>query len=213
MRQGVPEPDSVVMMFSPAVETDGLMWRLSADGYGLGHALEILPDGRRLVSHGGQNSGWISHYALVPESGEGIVVLTNSERSFLLIARILADWARWQGLGGVKPSQALLGTAVVIRSVAISLLLVSLTLGGCLAFGLAAGNRGFSLKFRDSRFPRVVQIVLVFILLRAGWGITRLGLMELFPVLSVWLFVSLLTCAPVLLLIALFPGKTATVTR
>jgi len=59
------------MMLSPAVGTSGLMWGLSADAYGLGHALEMLPDGRLLVGHGGQNTGWISNYVLVPQCRGG----------------------------------------------------------------------------------------------------------------------------------------------
>jgi len=135
------------------------------------------------------------------------VVLTNSERSFPLIARILADWAHWRGFGAVKMSRALLRAAAVIRGIVICLLLVSLAGASWLAYGLAAGKRRFSLNFRDSRFPRLVPIVLVFILAAAGWAINRLGIRELFPVLSVWLSASLLNCAPVLLLVALFPAR------
>jgi CubicO group peptidase (beta-lactamase class C family) len=205
MGRGVLQPASVEAMFTPTTETSGMMWRLSADAYGLGHAIEVLPNGRRLVSHGGQNDGWISTYYFVPETRDGIVILTNSERSFPLIAQIVVDWAQWRGIEKVKMSQAILGAATVVQSVVAVLFLVALWLGGRLAYGLVRGKRHFALKFQSARFQRFAQLLVVLILMGAWWGINRAGFMIFFPILAIWLAFSLLTCALAIVLITVFP--------
>src|SRR5690606_4714147 len=78
--------------------------RFVADGYAAGRFVEGLQGGRRAVWHGGQGHGWMSHFHAVPEAGVGIVILTNSQRSWPLMAEVLDDWARWHGLGRVGMS-------------------------------------------------------------------------------------------------------------
>ena len=51
-------------------------------GYGLGWFMG-LHKGNYLVAHGGGIDGFVSHVVLFPEEKMGIVVLTNSDRSFL----------------------------------------------------------------------------------------------------------------------------------
>ena len=77
--QSVLLPSAVDAMHQPAVAVGGL-FGFAADGYGLGHFTEELSDGRRAVWHGGQGYGWMSHMHLVPETGDGLIVLTNSQR-------------------------------------------------------------------------------------------------------------------------------------
>lgn len=77
-----------------------------ADGYGLGHFVEDVAGDRRAVWHGGQGHGWMTHFHAVPERGAGIVVLTNSQRSWPLIAVVLRDWARWVAIGALAWSAA-----------------------------------------------------------------------------------------------------------
>lgn len=45
----------------------GLMYRAAADTYGLGYFIEETSEGTNIVSHGGENEGWISHFYLIPE--------------------------------------------------------------------------------------------------------------------------------------------------
>src|SRR5690606_39190094 len=40
----------------------------------------------------------------IPESGDGLVVMANSQRSWPMIAQILADWSDWMGVEPVEPS-------------------------------------------------------------------------------------------------------------
>jgi CubicO group peptidase (beta-lactamase class C family) len=86
---------------TPVAEIPGL-FGFAADAYGFGHFIETLPDGRRAVWHGGQGHGWMTHFHAIPETGDGIVILTNSQRSWPFMSYVLTDWARWSGAGRVK---------------------------------------------------------------------------------------------------------------
>lgn len=99
--QAVLGQESLGTLHTPEAGVAG-MYGVVADGYGFGHFVEELPDGRRAVWHGGQGHGWMTHFHAVPESGDGIVILTNSQRSWPLMAQVLSDWAAWSGLGSVK---------------------------------------------------------------------------------------------------------------
>ena len=66
------------------------------EAYGFGHYIETLPNGLRSVSHGGQGNGVMTHFQTVPETGDAIVILTNSQRSWPFIAYLLSDWAQWR---------------------------------------------------------------------------------------------------------------------
>jgi len=64
--------------------------------YGLGHNMFTMLSGDLAISHNGTNVGWNSQYFVLPEKGEGIVILTNSERGNLLISAIFSYWSEWQ---------------------------------------------------------------------------------------------------------------------
>lgn len=85
------------------------VYNLVFDGYGFGHYVETLPNGRTTISHGGQGTGWMTHYHAVPGTGDGIVILTNSQRSWPMIAYLLTDWAAWRGLPPLGMSRIILG--------------------------------------------------------------------------------------------------------
>ncbi len=87
---------SVKRHYSAQAERLGLYGAVF-DAYGFGYYTERLSGGKPAVSHGGQGTGWMSHFHAVPETGAAIVILTNSQRSWPLIAHILRMWARWSG--------------------------------------------------------------------------------------------------------------------
>jgi hypothetical protein len=91
---------SIETIHTPMTELSGY-YRIVFDSYGLGHFIEALPNGMKAVSHGGQGSGWMTHFHLVPETGDGIVILSNSQRSWPFFAYILRQWARWNGFSSI----------------------------------------------------------------------------------------------------------------
>ena len=135
---------SVDQLFDRPVEIPSLQLAgLSADLPGLGYFVEKAPDQPDIVTNGGFDPGWSSRFYLVPGTGDGLAILTNSDRGQPVIAQIASIWSAWRGL---PPSQMtrvyrVLGTDGVI---AISLL-------ATLAASLGAN---FALEFRAERRRR-----------------------------------------------------------
>jgi CubicO group peptidase (beta-lactamase class C family) len=86
--------ESIRELYTPTVDMAGI-YRAVSEAHGLGYFIETLPKGRRAVFYGGQGDGWLTHLHAVPETGAGLVVLTNSQRSWPLIAHVVTDWAEW----------------------------------------------------------------------------------------------------------------------
>src|SRR5690606_1321649 len=81
----------------------------------------------------------MTHVHLSPASGDGIVVLTNSQRSWQLIASLVSDWARWSGVGAVGMGAILLGARLL--TVVVGLLLATAVWQAArLAIGLATAR-------------------------------------------------------------------------
>lgn len=198
--------ESVRMLHTPQVEISGL-YGVVADGYGLGHFTEVLPDGRRAAWHGGQGHGWMSHFHVVPESGDGIVLLTNSERSWPFFADVLTMWSRWREFGGIKMGRITYATTG-FRGVVALIGLVSLWLLYRLVRGLRTGNRRFAPMARTSRPRRLLQAaagVATFALV--GWSATRpyLIVTSIFPVTAGWAGLALCLLATSMVLSASYP--------
>jgi CubicO group peptidase (beta-lactamase class C family) len=73
--------ESVERMYQLECNKIGI-YGLVFEAYGLGHYIEKLPNGLTSVSHGGQGKGIMTHFQAVPELGDAIVILTNSQRSW-----------------------------------------------------------------------------------------------------------------------------------
>lgn len=202
----VLKPESIQMIHTPQTGIPGL-FGLVADAYGFGHFIERLPDGRRAVWHGGQGHGWMTHFHAVPESGDGIVILTNSQRSWSLIAEVLDDWATWSGVGRIKMSRITYGI-VTLQGFIVLIVFVTLWLVYRLVLGLRRGNRRLSLLSHESRLFRMIQfaagIALIGILV---WSATQPYLMitSIFPGVAGKAGAAALGLAVVMVLLALFP--------
>jgi CubicO group peptidase (beta-lactamase class C family) len=206
MDRAVLKPESIGRLHTPQVEIDGLFaW--VADTYGFGHFLETLPDGRRAVWHGGQGHGWMTHFHAVPDAGDGIVILTNSERSWPLMARVLRDWARWSGLGSVQFSrivQAATALWILIGGVMLAVLgqTVRLIHGGW------HGRRRWAPLARTARLRRSLQAAgaLGGIAVLA-WSLAQpyLFVTSIFPNAAGWAGIALGLGAAVMGLSALMP--------
>ena len=204
---GVLEPDTIEMLYKPQVEMAGF-YAQAFNYYGFGHLIEILPNGTTAVSHGGQGAGIMTHFHLVPEDGRGIVILTNSQRSWPLIGYILSDWAEWAGYGSVGMEKIIWGKNILHVLVGLVLILALWQVFRVYK-GLKSGNRTYTSPLKEVTLLRFLQF-LCFGILTAGllWAVTRpyLNITSLMPVVSVWLGYSLLVTALVSLGSALFPA-------
>ncbi|MGI6513968.1 MAG: serine hydrolase domain-containing protein [Syntrophomonadales bacterium] len=195
----VLNPESVEQMYQPESYKIGI-YGLVFEAYGLGHYIEKLPNGLSSVSHGGQGNGIMTHFQSVPETGDAIVILTNSQRSWPLIAYVLSDWAQWRAFPSVGMGKIIWGhyglCAVIGMLISASLLMILRLIVG---------------------FHR--QKRAVFRVLRAGTAVILLGVLvwcvfqeylfvtSVFPVLSVWLGGAVLGFSIALLLSALLPAR------
>ncbi|MDX1429733.1 MAG: serine hydrolase, partial [Rhodothermales bacterium] len=82
--RGVLKPETVKLMIAPAPASDG--------NYGLGYGISTFDDGKAVVGHGGANRGWHATFQIVPETGSGIVVVTNGSNGWGVHQQIYCDW-------------------------------------------------------------------------------------------------------------------------
>lgn len=202
--RGVLEPETVDELHEPAVETDGY-YGLISDAYGLGHFVETLSDGRRAVSHGGHHTGWLSHYYGVPETGDGIVVLTNSRRAQRLVADVVGAWTERRGLASTEMSRAYSQVVTGARATIGLAGLASAGLVWRLGRGLRSGERRFDPFSRVAIRSRLVLGAFAVLLAGVWWGLGRDVLAPLLPVLTGWLTVALTGVAALAMALVLFP--------
>lgn len=204
----VLSPQSINILYTPMIEKLGI-YSYVFDSYGLGYYIENLSNSNRAVSHGGQGAGWMSHFHFMPESGDGIVILTNSQRSWPLIAYILSDWAEWIGSPTVGMSWIIWGVYLLWTLVGLIWFIILWHMWR-LVEGLILKKSRFALLDKNSRLLRTLQSSSSVILI-AGllWCIRQdyLFISSVFPIVSGWLGISIFVFAVVLLLSALFPEK------
>lgn len=199
---------AVAALYEPLVPIPG-MFGLVADGYGFGHFVETLPDGRRAVWHGGQGHGWMTHFHSVPESGEAIVIVTNSQRSWPFMAALLGDWATGADLGSVKFSR-------ITRATRAAWIIVALLAGTAvlrlwqLGVGLLRGRRRVAAPRGARVGRRLLQLagaaaIVGVILWRAS--LPYVFEVSILPTVIPWAVAALMALAAALLLGALTPPR------
>ena len=206
----VLEQESIRDLHTPEVAVVGI-YKFVADSYGLGHFIENLPEGQRAVWHGGQGHGWMSHFLAVPETGDGIVILTNSERSWPFMARVLTTWARWSGVGAVQMGIITQATIALQAFIGI-VVLAFLWQGYRLLRGLRSGQRRFEPFSRDAWQVRLLQAALgLGVLVALAWSAAQPYLMatSIFPSTVGWAGASFLVGGMTMLLSASFPRNMA----
>jgi CubicO group peptidase (beta-lactamase class C family) len=137
-------PATVARLHAPSIPVSGAM-RLVAGHYGLGHFSDRLSDGRRTAWHGGQGFGWMSHLQLVPETGDAIVLLSNSQRAWPLFAELLAAWSAELG---VRP----VGMARILHVLQALTLAMILAAGAALVLVLRVGRGVIAGRLRPAPF-------------------------------------------------------------
>lgn len=198
---------SINELYTPMVNIPGF-YGLAFDSYGLGHFIESLHSGKQAVSHGGQGCGWMTHFHSVPESGDGIVIFANSQRSWPFFAYILSDWAKWSGFGSVGFGKIIWAQKALWVLIGLTLLIIIWQIWR-LGQGLFSGRRRFAPLSKESRLLRSFEFSLSVILISCLlWAIDQdyLFISSIFPTASGWIGFLILFSAVVSLLLALFPS-------
>lgn len=191
---------------SPQVDITG-MFGLVADSYGFGHFTETLESGETAVWHGGQGHGWMTHFHLVPETGDAIVLFTNSQRSWPLMAGILKDWSLWEGYGPVKFSRIeTLVTGLWLFTGFIFLFVLYRTV--TIIQGISTGNRKLLIKRHSTSRKRMLELLLwAAVTSMMVWAVNQeyLFIRSVFPVGSTLLGWGILLLSVVLLVSVIYP--------
>ena len=149
--------ESVRSLHTSEVEPSG-QYGFVSDGYGFGHFVEVLPSGRTAVWHGGQGHGWMTQFHAVPETGDAIVILTNSARSWPFLAAVLGDWARFAGFATVKFARITVATRVLAVVLGLAVFFVGWEVYRIVS-GLRDGSRRFAPFAGEARARRAGRAV------------------------------------------------------
>ena len=95
--QPVLSKNSVQQMIKPVISTKGDI-RLFYDSMALG----IFTDNTGMVSHTGSNRGWRSFFGIYPDTGDGIVILSNSDSGRNIYIDIVRKWSKLCGYPEIK---------------------------------------------------------------------------------------------------------------
>ncbi len=207
--QTVLKESSIEQLYDQSVEQIPGLYGLVFEGYGLGHFIEVLSNGERALSHGGQGTGWMTHFHSIPESGDGIVILSNSQRTWPVFATLLQDWSNWSGFSPVGMSRLLLGQKLLWLLIA-GLIFFSLWKIWELIEDLVKGKRQFLVYAKGISIRPIILIVVALTLLIVVYlavNMTYQPLFSIFPVASYWFFSVLVGLCFVLLFLGFFPAS------
>jgi len=196
---------SITTIYTPHIPVSGI-FGLVADSYGFGHFIETLPSARKAVWHGGQGHGWMTHFHAVPETGDGIVIFTNSQRSWPFIATILNYWSQWNGLERIKFSRIATATSFLWGLIACIYIFILISAWQIIR-DIASHKRTLFFSLRNNTANRITTLFCGFIIISAlVWAVYQpyLFISSIFPVGTPWLGWALLLLSTVLLLSALF---------
>jgi CubicO group peptidase (beta-lactamase class C family) len=205
-RGNVLNQESIEQLYTPSANNLGF-YGFAFDSYGFGHLIEELPNGKTAVAHGGQGTGWMTHFHAVPESGDGVVILTNSQRSWPFFAQILTQWAEWNGFKRVGMS--IISTGEMVLWAVVGLLIILTTLQGLrIITGIGNSSRSFS-PFSKRKRKSNIALFSIFILLNGIyiWAVSQdyIFFTSIFPVISRWLLFVAPAISVLLLLTIMFP--------
>jgi hypothetical protein len=149
----------------------------------------------------------MTHFHSVPAAGSGIVILTNSERSWPLFAKVLTDWAKWSGHGSVKFSRITLAT-IVLQALIGAVVLFTLWQLYRLMHGLWSGKRKWAPLSKVNLSARLFQAAAgIAIVAALAWSVAQpyLFVSSIFPSTVSWGALSMLIFALTMSAMSLFP--------
>ncbi len=205
---GVLSKASVKELHTPVISTKSI-YALVSDESGFGHFIEYLATGQKAVSHGGQGTGTITWMYQIPETGDGVVILTNSERSFRFIAQILRNWTQWMGISPVGLSRLYSTVIPLVWILFISLCLLSAWLVWQTGNGLRLGRRTFAPFASRNIYTRSITGGFAVVIIGVSVSLSTHKMFLIFlPVLSGWLIPALILFACILLAQTMFVRNT-----
>jgi len=199
--RGVLKPETTALMQQPVENAN----------WGLGYSFFELSDGRTGVGHGGTNRGWRAQFYIIPDSRQGIVVLTNSDTGDNVVYDVIALWI--EQLTGKLPAfyynQADFNTKVLIAAGVIGILL--LVFIAFISRSIAKKRRTFAAWKKLKPYKKAIRLLLPVILLTAWWVglygpvIHGWNVAEFLPVSFKWVSIMLTLWCCALIAAGIFP--------
>jgi CubicO group peptidase (beta-lactamase class C family) len=198
-------PNSIEALYTPISENIGI-YGLVFDAYGLGHYIETLPNGKQAISHGGQGTGIMTHFHAVPETGDAIVILTNSQRSWPFISYLLGDWVRWRGFESVGMGRLIWGKYGLWAVIALIWSVIILQALKIMTWVIKKRRKEIPIAKRSKPLTIAQTVVSFIIIIGLIWCLNQkyLFLSSVFPIASLWLGISAFVMSISLLLTTLF---------
>ncbi|WGI18011.1 serine hydrolase domain-containing protein [Methanonatronarchaeum sp. AMET-Sl] len=197
---GVLTNESISLMYSGEVETKGF-YNVVFDKAGLGHFIDISGNSKS-IGHGGQGTGSWSWYQLVPNSGDGVVILTNSERSLEFIGKVIDEWAVYNDFD--------IALSSVLKLLKIPIWFFGI-LSGILVFLLSydgfKGKRSFDPEYKVNSKKRISVTASVATILLIWWIWIRSSIGDFLPISSELMSLTLTLFCILVLVWMLFPKK------
>ncbi|MBT2293105.1 beta-lactamase family protein [Paenibacillus albidus] len=173
---------------------------------GLGIFARTLPNDQIMLYHPGDNRGFHAFYGFVPETGDGLVILTNSENGIDLRQDIYYAWVQSltdsvpDGLSAMNAARKTNAGIAIGLGAALGLYLL------IFAIRLLKGRRRFITKHSRQPFVRLgIRVILLAatgtLLFLASWSWSILGLQSGLKNIVLWLF----AWQAALLITGLFP--------
>jgi CubicO group peptidase (beta-lactamase class C family) len=145
---GVLSAASVAQLYDNPADVPSLQLAgFAPDQPTLGYFLEPIPGQPMIVTNGGYDPGWASRFYFAPATGDGLVILTNSDHAQPIIAHIASVWSSWRGLpptGMTRTYRTLGSEAGAVLSLVVTL---ALSLGAGLLLEMRSdAKRRFAFK-------------------------------------------------------------------
>jgi CubicO group peptidase (beta-lactamase class C family) len=149
--QGLPTGAGVIssgatqqLFLRPSNLAKSQLEALGPDAPCLGCFIEHSDGGPVIITNAGDDPGWTSEIHMVPATGDGLVVLTNSSRASPAIAQVEAMWAAWRGFPPPQVTRTYQSVGVFAVAVVALVSVLAIAAGfGCLT-EVAGGARRFA---------------------------------------------------------------------
>jgi CubicO group peptidase (beta-lactamase class C family) len=164
-------------------------YHLGAEAQGLGYFVEKTDKGFSLISNGGYMApGWYAQFLGVPQTGDGLVILTNSYNGRALINAITEAWATDCDIGQPQMITSLNKIHHFAWSTTLGGSLLSLWLFFSFIQALFKGKLTVARRYW---FLRLAGLSLIGIGLHMGWTTLQRFLTEWLPLLTPWPCIAL----------------------
>lgn len=174
--KGILETETVHEMFTPILEVGDLEGFIN-DETALGHFINHV-NNSSIVTHDGGNNGWRAHYSFEPQTGNGLIILTNGNNGTYLLNEMVSAWHFTNF--GVERRFDQLSHTVIATVFALSLILFVWSLIAFVRLTLAFINKELTVASFSNKKVLIGKVVVSVILVTGAYLLSTI----LVPILA-----------------------------